>query len=418
MKRDLFAAPDAPAAAAAPQTRRLPPGAAVESASGVRAYTVSAVNAMARNLVESAIPPLWVAGEVTGWKRHPSGHCYFALRDARAQLRCVMFRTEAQRLPADPGEGMTVRALGVLSLYEKRGDFQLVVHALEGARAGGLWRVAFERLLAKLEGEGLLAAERKRPIPRCPAAVGVVTSPVGAALQDVLQVIQRRAPWTQVVFCPARVQGDGAAQDLARAIRLFAHKTGLADVLIIGRGGGAAEDLWAFNEEVVARAIAESPIPVISAVGHEVDVTIADLVADLRAPAPSAAAARAVPDGEGLRRELEQLRERLRVRTTRRFGERERRLESLAHRLRAAARGRVVARRERLLRLAGQLEALSPLAALRRGYAVPLGKGGQVLRRSRDFVQGQHFRLQVVDGAVGCSVEEIAGAAQERERHG
>ncbi|MEW5930651.1 MAG: exodeoxyribonuclease VII large subunit, partial [Gemmatimonadota bacterium] len=272
-------------------------------------WTPSAVNAAAREMVEGVFPPLWVAGEVANFTRARSGHCYFTLRDAGAQLRCVMWREEARRLPTAPAEGMQVRALGRLTLYESRGEFQLVVADLD-ARGDGLWKLAFDRLRARLDAEGLTAPGRRRPVPRAPACVGVVTSTAGAALRDVLAVVRRRAPWTRVVVAGCRVQGEGAAEEIAAAIRRFGA-AGCADLLIVGRGGGSIEDLWAFNEEAVARAIAESPVPVISAVGHETDTTIADLVADLRAPTPSAAAEAAVPDGAQLRRELRALRDRL-----------------------------------------------------------------------------------------------------------
>lgn len=375
------------------------------AASG-QAYTVSAINALVRELLEGAFPPFWVAGEVTNWKRHPSGHCYFSLRDASAQLRCVMFRSDAQRLPTDPEEGMQVRALGTLTVYERRGDYQLVVRELEGEGAGGLWRLAFERLRAKLEAEGLLAPERKRPLPRFPTTVGVVTSPVGAALHDILHVIGRRAPWVRVILAPAKVQGDGAAEDVARAIASF-EAVPEVDVLIVGRGGGSVEDLWAFNEEVLARAIAACPVPVISAVGHEVDVTIADLVADVRAPTPSAAAEFAVPDGRVVRRYLEDFDARLRAAVRQRVAERRGEVLLLADALTRAVRGVLRGRRERLAQVAGRLEALSPLAALRRGYAVPLDAEGRVLRGVASFAPGGAFRLRVADGSVDCRVDGV-----------
>ncbi len=377
-----------------------------------RTLTVSALNAFARELLESTLPPVLVSGEVSGWKRHTSGHCYFSLKDSRAQLRCVMWRSDAQRLPADPEDGMEVRALGSVTLYERRGDFQLVVRALDGLREGGLWRLAFERLKAKLAAEGLLAAERKRALPRHPRAVGVITSPVGAALHDILHVIERRAPWTRVVFCPARVQGDGAGDDVARAIGLFA-RAACVDVLIVGRGGGSIEDLWGFNQEVVARAIAACPIPVISAVGHETDTTIADLVADARAPTPSAAAERAVPDGRDLLGRLEQLRSRLEQGTVRRAAARRATLEGLAEALRSSTGEAVRLRRARLGLAAGRLEALSPLATLRRGYAVPLAADGRVLRGAAEFTAGERLRLRVVDGSVGCTVDEVEADGKE-----
>jgi exodeoxyribonuclease VII large subunit len=382
---------------------------------GHESYAVSAVNALARELLEHGLPPLWVHGEITGWKRHPNGHCYFTLRDRRAQLRAVMFRLEAQRLPTDPDDGMEVRALGTVTLYEKKGDFQFVVRELEAVRAGGLWRLAFERLRTKLEAEGLLAPERKRAIPRFPTAVGVVTSPVGAALQDILRVIGTRAPWTRVLLSPARVQGEGAALDIARAIHGL-DRSGLCQVLIVGRGGGGAEDLWAFNEEVVARAIAASRVPVISAIGHEVDVTIADLVADWRAATPSAAAERAVPDGEAVLRELAALRGRLGTALRRSVIARRDRLGRLASELRAATAALMSRQRDRITHLGHRLDALSPLSALGRGYAVPLDYDGRILRRTADFVRGAPFRLRVVDGSVGCRVDEAAGREEDGGR--
>jgi exodeoxyribonuclease VII large subunit len=370
-------------------------------------YTVSAVNALARRILESSLPPLWVHGEVAAWKRHgPTGHCYFTLKDASAQLRSVMFRLDAQRLPTDPEEGMQVRALGTLTLYERRGDYQFVVRELEGRGVGGLWRIAFERLRARLDAEGLLDPARKRPLPRHPRAVGVVTSPVGAALHDILQVIRGRAPWTRVVLAPARVQGEGAADDVARAIRLF-YERDIADVLIVGRGGGSVEDLWAFNEEAVARAIAGCPIPVISAVGHEVDVTIADLVADVRAPTPSAAAERAVPDTYAVARELSVLRQRMAAAARRVVGARAVQLADDRTWLADAVRTSIEWRRERLGTLAHRLDALSPLGALRRGFAVPLDRDGHILRTARSFRPGEPVRLRVVDGTVGLRTESV-----------
>lgn len=373
---------------------------------GRRAYSVSDVNRLVRQLLEGRVPPLWVAGEVTNWKRYASGHCYFSLRDAQAQLRCVMFRNEAAQLPTDPEEGMKVRALGRVTVYEKRGDFQLIVDVLEGEGGDGLWRLAFERLRAKLEAEGLLAPERKRPLPRHPRRVGVVTSAAGAALHDILQVVERRAPWTTVVLCPARVQGDGAAQEVARALRTVGRR-GDVDVVIVGRGGGSVEDLWAFNEEVVARAIADCPVPVVSAVGHEVDVTIADLVADLRAPTPSAAAERVAPDGAGIRRAVELGRDRMVAALRRRVADAERDVQSMADGLRLGMDRLLQSRSERLSRVAGRLEALSPLSALARGYAVPQDADGRVLRRASEFVAGGRFRLRVVDGRVHAVVERV-----------
>ncbi|HEX9886616.1 MAG TPA: exodeoxyribonuclease VII large subunit [Longimicrobiales bacterium] len=386
-------------------------------------WTVSQVNRAARLALEGGFRNLWVSGEVGSWTRAGSGHCYFTLKDRTAQLRCVMWRTEAARLPMDPDEGMEVRVQGGLTVYEARGEYQLQVRRLEAAGEEGLWRLAFEKLRTRLDAEGLLAPERKRPIPRFPKAVGVVTSASGAALRDILTVIRRRAPWTRVVLRSARVQGEGAAVEVANALRAL-DRSGLVDVVIVGRGGGSIEDLWAFNEEPVARAVAESSVPVISAVGHEVDVTISDLVADLRAPTPSAAAEAVVQDGrvllDGLRVLPARLTRALRSAVERRrdlVARGRRRLEQgvalileprrrvVAEGTERLARGIMVlmeARRRRLAAFVDKLEALSPLATLRRGYAVALAEDGRVLRGVRQFREGAPFVLRVADGRVDC----------------
>jgi len=368
-------------------------------------WTPSSLNAAARHLIEGTFSAVWVHGEVTNFTRARSGHCYFSLRDRESQLRCVMWRPDARRLPTQPAEGMEVRALGRLTIYEGRGEFQLVVSELE-ARGEGLWKLAFERLREKLEAEGLTSTLRRRPIPAHPACVGVVTSSSGAALRDIVSVIRRRAPWTRIVLSAARVQGEGAAEEVAAAIRRISA-AGCADVLIVGRGGGSTEDLWAFNEEPVARAIAESAVPVISAVGHETDFTIADLVADLRAPTPSAAAEAAVPDRAALRRELAEVRERMgRCLEEQVAGCRERLFEARLD-LRDARERLVAGRRDRIAALAGRLNALSPLSTLARGYAVPLDPAGRLLRGVADFAPGAEFRLRVADGTVPARVEGV-----------
>lgn len=368
-------------------------------------WTPSTLNSAARHLIEGMFPALWVSGEVSNFTRARSGHCYFSLRDRDAQIRCVMWREEAKRLPTQPAEGMEVRVLGKLTIYEGRGEFQLSVSELE-AKGEGLFKLAIDRLRVKLETEGLTSPHRKRPIPPHPSCVGVVTSSAGAALRDVISVIRRRAPWTRIVLSAARVQGEGAAQEIADAIRRIGA-AGCADVLIVGRGGGSIEDLWAFNEEVVARAIADSPVPVISAVGHETDFTIADLVADLRAPTPSAAAEAAVPDANAVRRELSDLGERM-ARCTRDQVERAR--ETLFNTrldLRDAGDRLIRRRREQAASLAARLNALSPLSTLARGFAVPLDPAGRVLRRTADFQPGEAFRLRVVDGVVEARVQGV-----------
>ena len=292
----LLPFPDEPDAApevddATPPEESIPPG------TRARPLSVSEVNAVSRELLEESFPDIWIQGEISNFKAHSSGHLYFSLKDARSQINAVMFRGVAVHLRFKPTDGLAVLARGRITLYEARGSYQANLQWMEPQGVGSL-QLAFEQLKAKLKAEGLFEADRKRAIPALPRRIGVVTSPTGAALKDILKVLQRRHAGVQVLIAPCRVQGEGAAQEIARAIQALNAMAERAspggslpvEVLIVGRGGGSLEDLWAFNEEVVARAIAASRLPVISAVGHEVDFTIADFVADLRAPTPSAAA--------------------------------------------------------------------------------------------------------------------------------
>lgn len=396
-------------------------------------WTVAQVNRRARLLLENGMAALWVAGEVGNWRRTAAGHRYFTLKDETAHIDAVMFASDARRLPADPEGGARVRAFGAVTLYEARGRYQLRVRRLTAEDGEGLWRRAFEQVRRRLEAEGLMDPARKRALPACPACVGVVTSATGAALHDILSVIGARAPWTRVLLRDARVQGDGAAEDVARAVDEIG-RSGLADVILVGRGGGSLEDLWAFNREEVARAIAACPVPVVSAVGHEVDVTIADLVADLRAPTPSAGAEAVVPDRAALARRLADLRPRLstglRRHVDRHRGGIETRSDRLhrgireviqprtaevlgrGERLAGAMRARLAFRRARMENAAGRLDALSPLATLSRGYAVPLDPSGRVLRNIAGFPATSSFDLRVVDGRVGCRVTGTRPDAQ------
>ncbi len=393
----------------------------------LRVWTVTQVNRAVRTLLEDTIESLWITGEVANWTRARSGHCYFTLKDEQAQLRCAMFKSEADKLPVDPEDGTTVRAIGGLTLYEARGEYQFVVRRLEAEGAEGLWRQAFEKLRSKLEAEGLFAPERKRPLPKFPEAVGVVTSLAGAAHADILTVVRRRAPWTRVILRGARVQGEGAGKEVAAAIAALGN-SGLVDVMIVGRGGGSLEDLWAFNEEVVARAIIACPVPVISAVGHEVDVTISDLVADFRAPTPSAGAEAAVKDGEGLSEALEVTRTRMsgalraiafrrrevldvRLSQFRRSGVgliRPRRevVNQAGDRMETAIQKLSASKRTRLSEVAGKMDVLSPLATLHRGYALPQDPDGRILRTASAFRGGDRFDLRVTDGSVPCEVRD------------
>ena len=380
------------------------PGGAPETA-----ISVADLNDRARRLVEGAIGSLWVGGEVANWRPHRSGHCYFSLRDDTAQISCVIWRSDLNRLPAHPDEGMRVVAHGKPTIYVARGSYQLVVRDVR-AEGEGLWRLAFEKLKTKLAAEGMLDPERKRPVPKVPARIGVVTSRSGAALRDVLAVVNRRAPWARILISDCRVQGEGAGSSIAAALeRLVRH--GSCDVVVLTRGGGSVEDLWAFNEEVVARAIATCPVPTVSAVGHEIDVTMADLVADVRAPTPSAAGEILVPDTDVLLGELRlqagTLVETLRYRT-RRGRERGRTAGvGLDERMK---RG-LLARQDRRARVSGRLDALSPLGTLARGYAVPLDDERRLMRDMSMFSIGESFDLRVVDGSVRCRTEgkEISG---------
>ncbi len=288
-QRDLFTTPDA----APPQPRIL---------------SVSEVTKAVRGVIESAFDEVWIEGEVSNFRQQASGHQYFTLKDAGAQLACVLFaRGGAWRKTVPLQDGMLVQARGKLTVYEARGQYQLNVSLMQAAGAG-LLQAKFEALKRKLAAEGLFDAERKRALPQFPRAVGIVTSPTGAALRDMLNVLTRRAPWLRVIVSPARVQGAGAAAEIARALddlnRLAAHGIAPVDVIVLARGGGSIEDLWEFNDEPLARAIAASALPVVSAIGHEIDFTIADFVADLRAPTPSAAAELIVPDTAELLRML------------------------------------------------------------------------------------------------------------------
>jgi exodeoxyribonuclease VII large subunit len=372
-------------------------------------WSVSQVNALARKLLEESLPLIRVAGEVSGFKRYPAGHCFFTLKDKEAQLSCVMWREAARALPAEPPEGMAVHAFGYLTLYERAGRFQFVVRELS-AKGEGLWRLAFERLRAKLETEGLLDPARKRAIPSHPACLGVVTSLEGAAIRDILSIVRRRAPWTDVLVYPARVQGDEAPDSLVDALR-YATRPVRADVLIVGRGGGSLEDLWAFNDERVVRAIAASPIPVISAVGHEMDVTLADLVADVRAATPSAAAEIAVPDRTRLRADLVRAGEAMAASLRGSVVRGVQRVERLEERLLEVVHGSIERRKLVVETLRRRLGALGPMEVLQRGYSLALDREGKVLRGVSGFRLGSEFTLRLKDGRVRARTESVSEEA-------
>ncbi len=340
-----------------------------------RVYSVLELTRAIKDTLEGEFPDVWVRGELSGVKRPDSGHVYFTLKEGReAVLACAMWRQPAARLAFDPKDGIEVEALGKIDVYAPRGSYQLIVREMRPAGLGALLQ-QLEELKRRLQAEGLFDAARKRPLPSYPTSIGVVTSPVGAAVRDVVKVLRTRWPAIRIVLAPVRVQGEGAAEEIAAAIERF-NRYGEVDVLIVGRGGGSLEDLWAFNEEVVVRAIASSRLPVISAVGHEVDTTLADFAADVRAATPSNAAELAVPSRDEVARRIEQLRARAERALRQGLAERRRRLDTLVRehgfrrlgdvverfrqrvddaleRVRTALRARVRAGRERLARLAG-----------------------------------------------------------------
>lgn len=369
-----------------------------------------------------------VRGELSNYKIHSSGHHYFTLKDEGAVISCVMFRSDAMRLRFRPETGMKVILSGRVSLFPKSGQYQIYVSHMQPDGVGDL-AVAFEQLKKKLSAEGLFDPARKKPLPLYPGTVALVTSPTGAAVQDMIRILGRRWPLARVLVCPVRVQGAGAAEEIA-AMLDYVDGHDLADVIITGRGGGSMEDLWAFNEEIVARAIARCDIPVISAVGHEPDVTIADFAADVRAATPSNGAEIAVCDQSELRDALGQLTVRLTRAQDRRISaltdrlnrlkaspvmrspegaiqQRELLLELLRQRLEHAGTRRFQQEEQRLARLAGRLDALSPLKVLARGYALASREDGTVIRAAGELAPGEPIRLRLGQGSARCTVDTI-----------
>ena len=357
-----------------------------------------------REVIESRLRPVWVRGEVADFKCHRNGHWYFSLRDRAAQVRCVVWSGDQHRMPAPPDDGMQVVLFGQMTVYTARTDLQLKVTRIE-AEGDGLWRKAMEVTLAKLRREGLLDESRKRAIPHFPKIVAVVTSPDGAALRDIVAVMRKRNLGVRLVLCPTRVQGDGAELEIAAALRRVT-RWGKADVVIVGRGGGSKEDLWAFNDERVARAVVACPVPVISAVGHEVDITICDAVADMRAPTPSAAAAAACASRDEVNKALTQAKRSLSGALVGRIQYARRHMARLARSVTQSSNRIVVSKRAMLGTSAARLNALSPLATLSRGYAVARDRDGRALTSARQFSAGLDFELMLHDGRVRAKVVE------------
>lgn len=356
-------------------------------------------------MVESRFRRVWVRGEISDFKKHRNGQWYFCLRDNASQIRCVVWAGDQYRIPATPDDGMQVVVYGQLTVYAARGDLQFKVTRID-AEGDGLWRKAMELTLARLRKDGLLDESRKRPLPRYPRCVAIVTSLDGAAVRDIVAVLRERGLGARVVVCPAQVQGDAAAGDIAAAIRRVG-RWAKADVLIVGRGGGSKDDLWAFNDERVARAVATCPVPVISAVGHEVDQTICDAVADFRAPTPSVAASAACASRDDVRKALGLARRDL-IAAARGHLRRERNeLRRLPATLARFSSQRIQRRRAELAACAARLNALSPLAVLGRGYSVARDSHGRALTSAGDFARGLEFLLLLRDGTVNAVAIEV-----------
>jgi exodeoxyribonuclease VII large subunit len=367
-------------------------------------WSVGRLNTAIKGLIEGNFPPIWVRGEVLQCKVWSSGHWYFTLREGRSQVRCSMFRLNASRAGKPPVDGTEVYVLARPGLYEEKGEFQLIVARMLPTSAVGQKQQELERVKALLQQDGLFDPERKRPVPLYVSTIAVVTSPDGAALKDVATVTRKRWPCARILLVGARVQGEGAVEDLVRALRLVNRIPGL-DVCIVGRGGGARQDLAAFNSEAVCRALANVRVPTISAVGHEIDVSLTDLVADHRAATPSAAAELAVANRRDVLRLVDDLSVRLASGLTGRTRLAAARLARSADRLHAGMEWVLDSRRNLTDRLAAQLDALSPLRVLGRGYAVPIDHAGRVLKQRADFIKDASFRLRVADGDVHARVE-------------
>jgi len=394
-----------------------------------RTLSISQITRAIKAQLEPPFQDVWVEGEVSNFRQYGSGHCYFTLKDANAQLPSVLWRDTAAQLRFAPADGMLVFAHGRVSVYEPRGQYQLVVDRLEPSGVGAL-AAAFEALKAKLAAEGLFDEARKRPLPMFPFRIALVTSPSGAALHDMLKVILQRWPKAEVIIAATRVQGDGAAVEIAQALG-DVNALACADIVIVGRGGGSMEDLWAFNEEIVARAIVASEIPVVSAVGHEVDFTIADFVADARAATPSHAGELVVPELRGVLQRIDALAQALpRALTMRVALARERlnrlaaswalrypeqrlelyrqRLDDVHAALVRLGQGLASERTQRLASLASRLEGLSPLKVLARGYTVTTREqNGQVVRTALEVKTGEYLRTRLSEGSVFSKVERV-----------
>ena len=379
-------------------------------------HSVAGITARIRENLEDHFTGIWIEGEISNHRLPGSGHHYFTLKDPSAQLSCVLFKGAASKSPVILSDGMKVQVFGSISVYEARGQYQLIAQLVQPKGFGDL-QARFEALKRKLEAEGLFDPGNKKPIPSFPGIIGIVTSPTGAAIRDMLNVLKRRAPWVRVIIYPVRVQGDGAAGEIAAGVKVFDEARGFSrpDLVIVARGGGSIEDLWAFNEEVVARAISACSIPVMSGVGHEIDFTVADFVADRREPTPSAAAENAVPDGTTLRRHLMRLFGTVDAHTDHALTITRRHLQSLKREIEAREPGRSIQGWMQSLDFLGERmeSALTGHLALIKGDLESARRGLQTLQPDRDLLRRREKMAQLIR-ALDLSMER--GIANRRHR--
>jgi exodeoxyribonuclease VII large subunit len=392
-------------------------------------YTVTEITKEIKGILEESLPSVWVEGEISNYILHSSGHRYFSMKDENAQIRCTLWRFRETRLSFEPEDGMRVIAFGNITVYERNGQYQLDVIELIPAGWGKL-EIAFQRLKEKLFQEGLFDEEHKKPIPEFPEAIGLVTSPTGAAIRDMIKIIHKRFPGVRIIVNPVRVQGDQAAEEIAQAIQEF-NESAKIDVMIVGRGGGSLEDLWAFNEEIVARAIYDSEIPIISAVGHQIDFTISDFVADLRAPTPSAAAQMVIKDKEELLKETrsnaqklisyqtsltEYLNQRLKA-AQQSYGfrrpldlitQRSQRLDEFTRQLRDRIKNYFEFKKNDLSLREEKLKALSPLSVLKRGYSIARKLPElEIIKDAGLLKEEDRLEVKFFKGKVKSKVEQV-----------
>ena len=398
-------------------------------ASEQKIYTVSELTRGIRSLLESEFPVIWVEGEISNFKRHTSGHIYFTLKDEAAQISAVFFARANQFLKFELEDGLKVIAIGRISVYDQRGQYQIYVQRLEPKGIGTL-QLQFLQLKERLEKEGLFALERKKPVPLYPKRIGLVTSPTGAAIQDMLKIFKARKFGLHIFLVPVKVQGEGAAREIAQAIDQLNQLDKPLDLMIVGRGGGSLEDLWAFNEEMVARAIARSKVPVISAVGHEIDWTIADFVADLRCHTPTAAAEHAVMKWDELEDGLREIRERIQnaiqnLMETKRealinlkesyafkqpkvyIDQLFQRVDELSRQMQNYLKGIFQGRKQLFLNWVGKLEALSPLAILERGYSITFNEAGHLVKEAGQVRAGELIRTRLRSAVIKSKITEV-----------